>query len=347
MLTPHLTTVDQIDLEKFNHFISRIYPQRKSEFLRKHGTWWHRGAQNRWVLLVGEQIAAYCALIPTKIVVEGQVKPAIWWVDLVVAPEFRGQGLQSIFDQKIRELTEIKLGFPNEIAAKIHKKHNWGVRDDLQVMLLPLQPTKVQQVQRASGLRGYPYKTAALLLTPWAFFQRQKIRKYQPLSARRDSFPTPDLLADIFKTRKDPAVITTYRDVDFFQWRYFDSPGFSEYNFYTAGDIRNPSHYMITRTTDLGFGLVTRILDLFGDFNDRNGTREILRLGIKNAILAGANQVTTLASLPELSSLLHSEGFILTAQARFCWFSDSSRIMSSLGERCHWTLTDSDNDTPD
>ena len=35
---------------------------------------------------------------------------------------------------------EIKLGIPNQSAAKIHAKHKWAVRQDPRVFLYPISP---------------------------------------------------------------------------------------------------------------------------------------------------------------------------------------------------------------
>ena len=116
----------RVEKSVLDDFLRRNFSGIKAEFLIEHGEWWYGGDHNRWVILAGDQIAAYCAFLPTKVWINGGEENALWWVDLVVAPQFRGQGLQSIFDREILQRSEIKLGFPNELAAKIHRKHGWG-----------------------------------------------------------------------------------------------------------------------------------------------------------------------------------------------------------------------------
>ena len=161
-----LRTAAEVNPEELNSFLMRFFPAGKCLFLREHGDWLHGGIQNRWVLLQDDRIAGYCAVIPTMILSGNETLPAIWWMDLIIAPEFRGQGLQVLFDKKIQEQDLLKIGFPNLLAARIHKKHNWGVRADLWVMLLPLQPLQVHQVRAATGWRGSLLRLAAAGLSP-------------------------------------------------------------------------------------------------------------------------------------------------------------------------------------
>lgn len=353
-MNPILTTTAGIDETALHAFLSRVYPPSKSEFLRAHGAWQHRGNENRWVLLLDDQtcgersrtIAGYCAVIPTRVLIEGQVTPAIWWVDLVIAPEFRGRGLQTLFDEKIRRLDVLKLGFPNPLAANIHRKHGWGVRDDLRVLMLPLQPLHVKQVRAAAGARGIFLRAFASGITSWAAQVRQRLRHYQPRTAHRLDDPSPDILSSVFDQCKQADLTTTYRDADYFQWRFFDAPYRDELAFYLAGPERTPKHFLVARHLKTDGIALTRILDIFGDFSDEDGIRDIIRLALKDAALGGSSQVTILAAVPELRTLLRKQGFLLGNRARFCWIGNSPHLMSLLGGRSHWTLADSDNDEP-
>ncbi len=352
--SPRIVTAADVDGSALHAFLGRFYPPSKCEFLRAHGAWWHRGDENRWVLLLDNQtcgersrtIAGYCAVIPTRVLIEGQVTPAIWWVDLVIAPEFRGRGLQTLFDEKIRSMNVLKLGFPNPLAAKIHRKHGWGVRDDLRVMMLPLLPLGVKQIRAAAGARGIFLRAFASGITPWAARVRQRLKHYQPRTAHRLESPPPAALSAVFDRYKQADLTTTYRDADYFQWRFFAAPYRDELAFYLAGPKRAPRHFLIARHLKTDGIALTRILDIFGDFSDEDGIQDIIRLALRDAVLGGSSQVTILAAAPELRTLLRKQGFLLGNQARFCWIGKFPHLMGLLGGRIHWTLADSDNDEP-
>src|SRR5687768_4592624 len=102
MSTFRVGDASSLAASELDQFLRTVYKPEKSEFLRLHGAWWHRGNHNRLVVVEGDRIAAYCGVIPIKCLVRGEPYEAVWWVDLIVAPEFRGRGLQSILDAEVR-----------------------------------------------------------------------------------------------------------------------------------------------------------------------------------------------------------------------------------------------------
>lgn len=354
-MTSSIVPVSEIDTQELHIFLSRFYPRAKCDFLRAHGDWWHGGSQNRWVLLVedrthGERsrtIAGYCAVIPTQVLFHTEILPAIWWVDLVIAPEFRGLGLQSLFDEKIRQMDGLKLGIPNPLAAKIHTKHGWGVRDDLQVQLLPLIPLAVNQVRITTGLRGWFLRLSASILTPFSGIIRRWLSCYQPQTAHPLVDPSPEILSGVFSRFKPTDLSTTVRDAIYFRRRFLDAPYRDELSFYVAGAEAMPTHYLITRHLKRDGLLVTRILDIFGDFSDEKGLKDIILLALRDAVLKDSSQVTILTTLPQLKTFFFRLGFFLKSQGHFCWLSPSQHLMSLPWGQIHWTLADSDNDAPD
>lgn len=348
MNTYQVVTADQLDASALKAFLDRVYPPAKSRFLQVHGAWWHRGNENRWAITDGGMVVAYCAIIPTRCLLDGQAEPTLWWVDLIVLPEYRGQGLQRLFDEKVRHAADLKLGFPNELAAKIHLKHGWGVRDDLRYMVLPLAPRALKRVRTSRGLQGTLLRTAAAAATPFASLLRGALGRYNPVSARRVDQPDAHVLANVFiRHNANAPVVTTYRDADYIKWRFLDSPYRSEMAFYLCGPEQIPTHALITRSFATPGGRTTRILDVFGDLSDRAGLRDVIRLTVRDAVRSGATEMTAIASLPALVSTLRASGFMLSARARFCWHSASDSKMSLLSERPgHWVMADSDSDDP-
>jgi hypothetical protein len=315
--------------------------------LRDHGAWRHRGDQHRLIALKGQRIAGYCAVIPSSVSLRDRVMTALWWVDLYVHPDFRGQGIQKRFDQVVNETADVKLGVPNQLAMKVHRKHGWGVRDDYRIMLLPLVPKEILQVRMAQGPRGAALRSAVRLASPVAWLWRRRLKGCEPAWAQMVERPEAESLAAIFHLYRR-IFVTTNRDADFIRWRYLESPHRSQYTFFTGGAGQNPSLALITRTFTRQGVTVARILDIFGDLTDGKGLLDVLRLAIREAAKKGASQVTAWACNPTMMSALRSSMFILSAPARFCWLSGGKEVMRIIDETpCHWTLADSDNDTPD
>jgi hypothetical protein len=320
----------------------------RRDFLNQHGTWWHHSDRNRLVLKIGDEIAGYCAVIPTKVSVMGSVHSALWWVDLVIAPEFRGRGLQMLFDQRVREMADLILGFPNEMAANIHRKHAWGVRGDMQVALLPLIPGKLKTIRRVEGVRGKFMRIGALGLNPLAYAWRAWLTTQRPQRSWKMEKVDMNVLSGIFTRSIDDRVNTTWRDTAYFEWRYGSAPQSSEYSYFLAGRPERPSHYLISHhlTHPDGFRH-TRILDLFGDFRDTDILYDLFVLAVQDAVAKGSSQVIVMITRPELRKLVDRLWFSFSAPARFCWWSSSSALMAALAGDSYWVFGDSDNDAPD
>ncbi|MBN1304041.1 MAG: GNAT family N-acetyltransferase [Anaerolineales bacterium] len=347
MKTPLILSVDRIDRELLSRFFRQVYSPLKSEYLIQHGTWLCRSDANRYVIMVGEQIAGYCAVIPTKVCIADQVVPALWWVDIIIAPEFRGRGLQTRLDEHVRQRAAILLGFPNSVAAKIHEKHGWGVRNDMQVMLLPLWPVQVKQVRKAAGLQAMFLQFGARLLDPAAILWRKIISSSSSRVAWRLEHFDAELLSDIFKRTKTGKEVTTLRDCWHFNWRYIGAPESEQYSVYLAGDRHKPNLYLISRQVTREDGSrFTRILDIFGDFNDISNLRGIFLLVLQDAIKYGSGQVTMMTSQPILGLIARQFGFIFYSPVSFCWWSTVESFENTLAGRIHWVLGDSDNDEP-
>lgn len=342
MAEPTLLRADEVDPDQLYRFLQRFYGPAKSAFLQRHGAWWHRGQHNRWAVEQDGRLAGYCAVIPTTCWLQGAPVQALWWVDLVVAPECRGRGLQRLMDEHMKTLADLKLGFPNELAARIHRKHHWGVRDDLQVMLLPLRPSGVKRVRTAVGARRRMLQAGALAAAPLAARWRRRLRRYAPAGVRAVDTPDPDVLASVFARYQAQAGATTYRDAAFFRWRYLDAP--YPVRCFLAGLPEAPTHYLLARHLKDEGVRTTRILDLFGDFEDVRALRDVVHVAAREALHAGSAQVTALTSLRPLARVLRSAGFWFTSRTRFCWHSPSEAAMQALAGPAHWTLADSDND---
>jgi hypothetical protein len=348
----HVFTAYDISPDRLADFLRRVYPPLKAEFLIQHGEWWHGSNDNRLVIEVDGQIAGYCAVIPAQVWVGGQKRAALWWVDLILGREFRGRGLQTLFDQRVRGMADLLLGFPNALAAKIHRKHGWGVREDLPLLLLPLWPRQVKPVRSAVGRRGTLLRAGALALSPLAAAWRGRLRRLRPRRAWKLEAQAGQeraaILAGIFERHLPQGLNTTWREAEHFRWRYAQAPQPEEYAIYLAGEEQAPSAYLVARhITQPGGPRYTRILDVFGDFTQTEALQDLLLLAVQDALRRGCGQATLLATRPELRAAAQRLGFLLPAQVGFCWLSRDVEVQQALGGENYWTLGDSDNDAPD
>ena len=64
---------------------------KKAKFIIKNGEWLHKGNENRYVLLLDTKIIGYFGFIPTKLIVNDEQINGIWWTDLIISNEYRGE----------------------------------------------------------------------------------------------------------------------------------------------------------------------------------------------------------------------------------------------------------------
>ncbi len=341
-----MVSAGDVDSVALDAFLRRFFSAAHCDFLLRHGAWWHRGQQHRQVALVGDAIAGYSAVIPAPCRVGGKTVPAHWWVDLVVDPKFRGRGLQTRLDRRVRENAEVLLGFPNALAAGIHRKHGWGVSEEHLVLLLPFRPARLRPVQRAAGARGLVLRGLARLAWPITSRLRRRALRYRPASARRLETPDAGDLGAIFERHHDSEVTTTCRGADYLRWRYLEAPYRDQLGFFVAGDS-SPLVAAVTRSRPTDHGPRIKILDLFGRLDDPALVADLLRLLAREAARQGAVELSAFATLPHLFPLFRSAGFVLRTRARSCWHSADPSLMRLL-DQCpsHWTFGDSDQEDP-
>ena len=252
-----------------------------------------------------------------------------------------------MINQTVRQLSELNLGFPNKFVVPIHRKNGYDVREDYKIMMLPLIPSKVVTFQTGSGIRGLAMKLVSRLAEPLAWLWRRRQGRRRPASAQILESPDPEGFAAIFRQYRD-GFVTTNRSAEYIHWRYIESPYRAQYAFFTGGSGPVPSVVVICRTLLHNGVKVTRVLDIFGDMADRKGLKDLLRVVVREAIRQGASQITAMATLPSLMSILRSNGFFLSVPCRFCYYSRRPDLMRIFREHpCHWVLADSDNDTVD
>lgn len=347
MTTGRILTASEVDSRLLESFLSRFYSPAKASFLNKHGDWWYRGAQNRWVILEGSEIAGYCGVIPGRLVSSGETIDTVWWVDLVIAPEFRGRGLQRDLDERVKSRTGLIVGFPNALAAEIHRRHGWGVHEDLRTLLMPLKPGEVGAVRRLKGTRGRAMRIAAMAMGPVATLFRRRLERWNPPATLRTDRPSPFDLEEICARPSSVEGYTTYRDKEYLQWRFFDAPYADDLSFFRSGEEDGPRVMAITRTRQVGDTKVVRVLDLFGAIGDRPAVKQVILAIGREAVRQGAVQVTAMASNRQFQDALRSLGFIAGTASRFCWWSSDSSWMPRLDrDDNYWVMADSDNDEP-
>ena len=229
---PKIIPISQYSESKVSSFLKNVISSRKSHSLNEIGSYISKGDKNRFVLCLGENIIGYFSIIPSFINLFGEKKKNIWWIDLIIQKNHRGFGYQSLVDTFIRKMDALKFGFPNALAAEIHKKHNWNVSKNFQVLLLPLEPDIILKNSRLNFFLRYFYKTIFIILFPLLKASKYVFTNYNVKWSSKLNDLNPNIFENVFLKYSNDRLITTWRDKAHFNYRYLLSPNKKEMDFY-------------------------------------------------------------------------------------------------------------------
>ena len=335
MSSPEIFNLENIRSNDIDNFLKTNFNARKSKFLIDHGEWLHKGNNNRFVLILDSKIIGYCGIIPTKVKVLDQIISAFWWVDLIIAKEFRNLGYQTIFDNYIQSRSEIKLGFPNKIASKIHLNHGWIVNEKSKVFKLPLKSSQIPEIVKYGNLfcKGVDTIISKIFLKN-VCNKSELVKKYKK----------PDVF-ELVKLHQNTNAnyFTTLKDCDYFNWRYFDSPFNDDYTFYTYEKDKEVQIALVIRKIKVFNKIKIRIVDLFGATSNTHGLNELFSCLISDAIKMEASQITIMEADKNNQQFLFRIGFILFKKVRFCYNDKTGKNIANK-PKIRWSISDSDND---
>ncbi len=247
----------------------------------------------------------------------------------------------------MRAAAPLIVGFPNALAAKIHRRHGWGVREDLEIRMMPLRPRQIARGR--AGTAGYRavLRLAAVAAAPVGTKLRRRLEAYEPRFCRVLDRWDADELAAVFASARPSSAVTTDRDAGYLRWRYLDAP-YRDELFVVGGGAGDALRVVVViRVLERGGKTVARILDLFGDLGDGELVHDALMSAAKHAHSLGACQVTAMSARPEIARLLRTAGFSVGGRARFCWSASDGGVQATIGSADHHlVLGDSDNDEP-
>jgi GNAT superfamily N-acetyltransferase len=344
-------TAAEADPAALAAFLEEAFGRTKARFILDHGDWWYRDPNGRFLVTHDGELAGCDSKQSTAFLLDGRKITGFWGMDLYVRPAFRGKGLQSLLYRSLPEGVGTVIGFPTTRAAERMAHLGSGIRDDMAVLAAALRPLRLDAVRNSTGIQATCLRIGALSLSPPAALFRARASRYRPRRTEAVEIPNLQVLEDIFRRHAVADMATTIRDSDHLRWRYADAPYRSELRFYLTGPRTGvkdgPTHYAITRHLRTGETVKVRILDVFGDFSDREGLVDLFRTIVRDAVKADANCVMVLACLPEITRAAWAAGLVLSTGRRFEWRAADRWVHERLGTtRLHWTLADGDNDAP-
>ena len=339
--------VEKLDPSILKNFIESNFNKNKSNFLINHGKWLYNGNRNRYVVLKKDKPVGYFGLIPSKINIQGKEYKTFVSMDLYIPTQYRGRGIMKVIDNYAKSKDSIIISFPNIISYKIYKKYGYNLSNKNSIMVFPIKPFQILNHKNFNNLSKYILRSIFFIFEPLFFFFRKWYKTKNIKYSRELTSPSARILENIFK--KNPKnIVTTVRDESFINWRYFNSPFFSQYNFFIGGKDVSESIALVTRTLNHKGVIVTRIIDIFGNLNDKDGVTDLIKIAVKSSIKKNSAYITSYVSLSSFFFLMLKIGFFPISKSRFrCWNNSSVIVNEIMEKNSHWSLVDSDNDSFD
>ncbi len=175
-----------------------------------------------WIVKTGERVVGQMATIPVRLKVGEKEKPALWIIDFILAPEYRGRGLGKGLMKVARATyctTMIALGY-NAQSEAVLLSHKWvslGNINRYHALFFPgnaiRDPSRIGPVKQLANLLYAPFRPSRSRLLPNGSGTLREIREFDA------SF---DRLWDEASVRWPCAVV---RDSRFLQWQFMKQPG--------------------------------------------------------------------------------------------------------------------------
>ncbi len=339
--------IREIPSDKLNSFLVETFGEIKGNFLVKHGDWWRHSNWESPALYdeAIEKVIGYTSYTGITLLLDHKPLDTIWWGDMFVNRDYRGQRLQSRMNTYVKE-GGLAFGFPNEIGAKVYARDGWGVLVGIgEKLTFPFTMMADRRIRINPTAKGKLARMASTLISPiMGMLRRQQINSFNPTNTHVLTNPSAEFLSDVFmRYQRESGLTMTYRDADHIQWRFLDAP--YDKTFYCVGNPDKPDLILVTRVLTLQGLKTLRILDIFGDIDNDEAVRAGIQTAMKEASEQQVDQIVNITTRPNINKLCRELGFSLHEDVSFCWYTTDDELDSKIKTSdWHWTIADYDFD---
>jgi len=231
MLRHKINRISEIKKEKLSDFYKKVYPDRYKS-LTHNWKWWYKVEQKEFeplILTTEEKIVGQAGLIPLDLKIGEKIIKAIWFVDFVILPEFRGKGYGKILTKEWMKICPNQLTFCNDQSLRIFEKFGWKNNLSTKRLLYPINPLKLLPL-----LKRFNFSFSRKILSG---FIKKKIKNGLSINPYtiKDNFK---IVTESLKTKKsinNNETAEIIRDEKWLNWRILECPynknlHFFEYN---------------------------------------------------------------------------------------------------------------------
>jgi GNAT superfamily N-acetyltransferase len=294
-----------------------------------------------WIIKSGEQIAGQLGALPIDLKIGTEVKRVIWFLDFVIAPELRGQGLGKKLMAFASEFspTRMTLGF-NEQSARVFHSLKWMSLEGLhryQRLLFP--GNALREISQIEPLRK-------VVNACWSPFLKRSAAKRSEFGTIREVTEFDDAFADLWTRAASQWTCAIVRSPRYLEWQYLKQPGkkFNVLGLYEHDRLRGYIVLFFRKGRRSDVSPKVAISDICYDANDGSQVVDaLLRAALRLAIERRAGSMVADVLDPLVESRLRPLGFWqIKASPQFMVSTNQDKEL--LCQPNNWFLTRGDCD---
>jgi len=295
-----------------------------------------------WIVKDGERVVGQAATILVELKVDDEIRRAVWILDFILLPEYRGQKLGKRLLQLARQTypTMLALGY-NEMSGNVLTSLEWvrmGMIDRYQRLLFPGYGLK--EVATIPPLRGLinlgfaPFRPSRNATIPNTRFEVREVADFD------------SAFDELWKRASKNFPCAVERRSAFLNWQFRRQPGkkFAVLGVYKAERLVGYAVLFFRKPKQANAPPKAAITDIC--YDPENGAAiidELFKTALRRCVERRAGSLVTDVRDPLLAERLRSFGFFRIKQAPpFMVYSPDKREL--MYEPDNWFLTRADSD---
>ena len=215
-----INKISEIATDQLSKFYKKTYYKRYKS-LTSNWRWWYRVGYNELeplILSVDNKVIGQAAYLPINLNILGNIVPAIWFVDYVVLPEFKGKGLGKILSKEWMKICPNQMAICSDDSLRVLKKLGWKDNYTTKRLARPISTLKFLPILKNLKL-NFVNRTLR-------YFIKKKYSRNISINPHKisDNFKIID---DSFKLRKivkNNEFAEIIRDEKWLHWRLIECP---------------------------------------------------------------------------------------------------------------------------
>ena len=215
-----INKISEIATDQLSEFYKKTYYKRYKS-LTNNWRWWYRVGYNELeplILSVDNKVIGQAAYLPINLNILGNIVPAIWFVDYVVLPEFKGKGLGKILSKEWMKICPNQMAICSDDSLRVLKKLGWKDNYTTKRLARPISTLKFLPILKNLKL-NFVNRTLR-------YFIKKKYSRDISINPYKisDNFKIID---DSFKLRKivkNNEFAEIIRDEKWLHWRLIECP---------------------------------------------------------------------------------------------------------------------------